>query len=84
MPDRYALGHVFHSMAACVDKISRGRRELARRFVPLENAPSLFKSKPTHSSIFGGTSTQSQKRGQRGRGSKGKKRQAGAAAYQRY
>ena len=56
--DRYVLGNVFHSMAATVDKISRGRRELARRFVPLENAPSLLKSKPTHSSIFGSTSTQ--------------------------
>ena len=56
--DRYMLGHVFHSMAATVDKMSRGRRELARRFVPLENAPSLLSSKPTHSSIFGGGSTQ--------------------------
>ena len=56
--DRYILGHVFHSMASTVDKISRGRRELARRFVPLENAPSLLKSKPTHSSIFGSSSTE--------------------------
>ena len=52
------LGNVFHAMAATVDKMSRGRRELARRFVPIENAHSLMKSKPTHSRIFGGASTE--------------------------
>ena len=57
--DRFMLGNVFFSMVASVDMMSRGRRELARRFVPLENAPSLLKSKPTHTSIFGGVSTES-------------------------
>ena len=53
---RTKLAKVFQSMASASCKISRGRRELGRRFVPLETAPSLFRSKPSHSSIFGGKS----------------------------
>ena len=52
------MGHVSHLLASTVDKSSRDRRELAGRFVPLDNATSLLKSKPTHSSIFGSSSTE--------------------------
>ena len=45
-------------MIASSVKIARGRRELTRRFVPLANAPALFKMKPSHTSIFGGASTE--------------------------
>ena len=54
--NRYLLGKVFHGMISSAVKIAKGRRELVRRFVPLENAPALYKVNPTHNSIFGGTS----------------------------
>ena len=57
--DHFLLGQVFHGLASATVKLSRGRRELARRFVPLTNAPALFRTKPSHRSIFGGDSTQS-------------------------
>ena len=43
-------------MASAVLKLSRGRRELGRRFVPLENANALFRTKPSHYSFFGDSS----------------------------
>ena len=57
--DHFLLGQVFHGLASATVKLSRGRRELARRFVPLTNAPALYRTKPSHRSIFGGDSTQS-------------------------
>ena len=57
--DRFLLGRVFQGLVSATTKLSRGRRELARRFVPLINAPALFRTKPTHRSIFGKDSTAS-------------------------
>ena len=57
--DRFLLGRVFQGLVSATTKLSRGRRELARRFVPLINAPALFRTKPTHKSIFGKDSTAS-------------------------
>ena len=57
--DRYLLGRVFQGMVSSTVKLSRGRRELGRRFVPLANAPALFRTKPSHKSIFGGDSIES-------------------------
>ena len=57
--DRFLLGRVFQGLVSSTVKLSRGRRELARRFVPLINAPALFRTKPTHKSIFGKDSTES-------------------------
>ena len=45
-------------MVASTVKISRGRRELGRRFVPLANASALFRTTPSHKSIFGSDSTE--------------------------
>merc|ERR1712030_270976 len=53
------LGKVFQGLSSACIKLSRGRRELARRFVPLVNAPALYRTKPSHNSIFGSDSTQS-------------------------
>ena len=53
---RNLLAKVVQSMASASCKISRGRRELGRRFVPFETAPSLFKNKPSHQCLFGGSS----------------------------
>lgn len=50
---RVLLSKVFMSMASSSSYITRGRRELGRRFVPLETAPSLFSNKPSHHSWFG-------------------------------
>ena len=50
---RIILAHVFQSMASAICHLSRGRRELGRRFVPSDSASILFSNKPTHSSIFG-------------------------------
>ena len=50
--DRFLLGRVFQGLVSATTKLSRGRRELARRFVPLINTPALFRTKPTHKSIF--------------------------------
>ena len=57
--DHFLLGQVFHGLASATVKLSRGRRELARRFVPLTNAPALYRTKPSHRSSFGGDSIQS-------------------------
>ena len=54
--NRILLAKAFQGLVAATVKLSRGRRELARRFVPLENAQALFKTKPSHSCIFGGSS----------------------------
>ena len=53
---RNLLAKVFQSMASASCRLSRGRRELGRRFVPLETAPSLYRNKPSHLCIFGGSS----------------------------
>ena len=50
------LGHGILGICSANIKISRGRRELARRFVRIDWAEALYAVKPTHSSIFGGTS----------------------------
>ncbi|CAL4065066.1 unnamed protein product, partial [Meganyctiphanes norvegica] len=55
--NRFLLGRVFQRMVSSTVKVSRGRRELARRFVPLANATALYKTKPSHKCIFGGEST---------------------------
>ena len=52
-PLRVQLSKVFSGMASSASYISRGRRELGRRFVPLETAPRLFSNKPTHYCYFG-------------------------------
>ena len=54
--NRNLLAHVFQCMASSANNISRGRRELGRRFVPLENASALFRTKPSHHSFFGDSS----------------------------
>ena len=51
--NRTLLARVFQSMASSVSQLSRGRRELGRRFVPLTNATALFKTKPSHYCLFG-------------------------------
>ena len=50
---RIPLAHVFQSMSSAINNISKGRRELGRRFVPLDSAPALFRSKPSHHCLFG-------------------------------
>ena len=50
---RTPLAHVFQSMSSAINNISKGRRELGRRFVPLDSAPSLFRNKPSHHCLFG-------------------------------
>ena len=50
---RLNLAYVFQSMASACCHLSRGRRELGRRFVPIESANVLFKNKPSHYCIFG-------------------------------
>ena len=50
---RNKLATVYQGMASNMCKTSRGRRELGRRFVPLDNAPALFKQKPSHFCLFG-------------------------------
>ena len=54
--NRTLLAHVFQCMASAVTKLSRGRRELGRRFVPMENANALFRTTPSHYSFFGDAS----------------------------
>ena len=54
--NRELLGYVFQSMASSTSHLSRGRRELGRRFVPLSNATALFRKKPSHLCLFGDTS----------------------------
>ena len=50
---RVNLAYVFQSMASAICHLSRGRRELGRRFVPSDSATILFANKPSHTSIFG-------------------------------
>ena len=50
---RTPLAHVFQSMSSAINNISKGRRELGRRFVPLDSAPALFRVKPSHHCLFG-------------------------------
>ena len=50
---RLNIAYVFQSMASACCHLSRGRRELGRRFVPIESANVLFKNKPSHYCIFG-------------------------------
>ena len=55
-PTRLLLARVFQSIASASSKISRGRRELARRFVPTDTARALYLRKPNHLSLFGANS----------------------------
>ena len=52
---REKLARIFHGMSSSMKKTSRGRRELARRFVPLEHAPAFYKKDPSHYCLFGFT-----------------------------
>ena len=54
--NRNLLANVFQCMASAASRITRGRRELGRRFVPLENSSALFNTKPSHFSFFGDSS----------------------------
>ena len=54
--NRFLLGQVYQCLSSAVSHLSRGRRELGRRFVPLTNAAALYRRKPSHLSIFGGSS----------------------------
>ena len=56
---RQQLAYVFQSMSSAICKISRSRRELGRRFVPLDSAPALFKNKPSPQCLFGSNSIES-------------------------
>ena len=56
---RTNLAYSVQSVASAVTKISQGRRELARRFVPFENAKPLYEKKPNHRSLFGEDSVSS-------------------------
>ena len=56
---RTQLAYVFQSMSSAICKISRSRRELGRRFVPLDSAPALFKIKPSPKCLFGSSSIES-------------------------
>ena len=56
---RTKLAYVFQSMSSAICKISRSRRELGRRFVPLDSAPALFKNKPSPQCLFGSNSLES-------------------------
>ena len=40
--NRFLLGRVFQGMVSATIKLSRGRRELVRKFVPLANATAFF------------------------------------------
>ena len=51
--NRNLLARVFQAMASSSSHMSRGRRELGRPFVPLANAPALFRTKPSHFCLFG-------------------------------
>ena len=53
---RQLLANVFQSMSSATCRLSRGRRELVRRFIPLDTAPGLFKQQPSHHCLFGSKS----------------------------
>ncbi|CAL4159937.1 unnamed protein product, partial [Meganyctiphanes norvegica] len=57
--NRTLLAYVFQSMASSATHLSRGRRELGRRFVPLDHAGALFRSKPSHFCFFGSETLES-------------------------
>ena len=56
---RLLLARVFQSMASSASYLSRGRRELGRRFVPAANVGPLFDKKPSHHCFFGSDSVKS-------------------------
>ena len=53
------LGSLFQFMTSAASHSMRGRRELGRKFVPLENAPALIATKPSHFCFFGSSSVKS-------------------------
>ena len=57
--NRILLARVFQSMASSAVHLSRGRRELGRRFVNLNNAEALFNKAPSHYTFFGSSSVDS-------------------------
>ena len=57
--NRFLLGRLFQFMTSAASHGNRGRRELGRKFVPQDNAPTLYATKPSHYSFFGGPSTSS-------------------------
>ena len=57
--NRTLLARVFQSMASSNIHLSRGRRELGRRFVNLSNAEALFNKPPSHHTFFGSSSVDS-------------------------
>ena len=54
--NRILLARVFQCMASSAIHISRGRRELGRRFVNFANMEALYRSKPSHYTFFGDSS----------------------------
>ena len=54
--NRTLLARVFQCMSSSAVHISRGRRELGRRFVNLNNAEALFSKAPSHYTFFGSSS----------------------------
>ena len=57
--NRTLLARVFQCMASSASHISRGRRELGRRFVNFTNMEALYKTKPSHYTFFGDSSVDS-------------------------
>ena len=53
---RSALGHSIMGLCSANLKITRGRREVARRYVRLDWAEALYAMKPSHACMFGGSS----------------------------
>ena len=57
--NRTLLARVFQSMASSAVHLTRGRRELGRRFVNLNNAEALYNKAPSHYTFFGSSSVDS-------------------------
>ena len=57
--NRNLLARVFQCMSSSAVHLSRGRRELGRRFVNLNNAEALFNKAPSHYTFFGSSSVDS-------------------------
>ena len=53
--NRNLLARVFQLMASSASHITRGRRELGRRWVNFDNMEALYKTKPSHYTFFGDT-----------------------------
>ena len=53
---RTLLANVFQGIASASSKLTRGRREICRRFVPLDHAAKLYESNTSHLCFFGGKS----------------------------